>query len=905
MQVTRQMSKGKGGLRLWNGALGIRVNRDTPRTRQPLIGVTLWGCVVGMALVLMGQVAWAHDTGEPLPMPTCSGLPADTYFSAAPAATALTLDKDGVSGYATAQTLPMKAGSDDATDGGDSDFRYGRITVPALTAGELKVLAPEGDPDEPTNAILCAPNAARPLVAEGITTYTSAHVAADRAAKAAQDAATAARTAATNAELAEGNEDRLTVQGMDDAVDAAIRALDAAFRALTAVDRIEGVTMIAQTDYDAITAARDDLDDLLPIDTNTDRATVATELNSAATALNDTSANPPTAGAAPALRAAIADQHEGLSLTAYLSPMTAALSPGDDTATYVVVMAHHDDDTTTPAVTVEFRGLMGTGSVTQAIGSANKTYSFPFETNVAGLFMGDTSGVAVSGVLESGEAATPDATGNDVGISTGMGKVDITAPLLTVGDHVLTATYTAASGAGNVTLNAWFRPSTLLTIGTDLPGEIEKAGQALYYHFTSTAGILTLRAEAAIVMGADTRGVLYAKNGQIAMNMDRSGGKILRLCFPWPPMARMCWKSKAIPPRFVGEFTIESDAGTATPITLPAVTDDAVTEITGASPHRYIFDATEAGWVQVRITSTDDNYDTNAELRGPDNMVVKSAAGMEQHPNFAAMIVPGIHLLSVSFTGTGTYQLNVNFIEGVAFETPPTILPPPARDVSGFETQLAGFTEAEQMQICESVGLGHSAEPGNGGTGGGSSGGGSSGGGSSGGGGGGGGGSTTRPDPAPLGYIEDPSGVRSGIGMIRGWICEAPDQVRVHVFDSDGVRVLNLRAAYGTTRSDTRSSCGQDNTGFGLTYNFNLLDEGMYTVQVLADGDQIGLGGNPQTNRFEVVHLSESEYLTGLDAECVVPDFPEDGYETSLEWEESLQNFVISSVMEMEEEAQQ
>ena len=62
MQAIRQMSKGKGGLRFWNRALGIEANRDTPHTRQPLTGVTLWGCVVGMALVLMGQVAWAHDT---------------------------------------------------------------------------------------------------------------------------------------------------------------------------------------------------------------------------------------------------------------------------------------------------------------------------------------------------------------------------------------------------------------------------------------------------------------------------------------------------------------------------------------------------------------------------------------------------------------------------------------------------------------------------------------------------------------------------------------------------------------------------------------------------------------------------------------------------------------------------
>lgn len=240
----------------------------------------------------------------------------------------------------------------------------------------------------------------------------------------------------------------------------------------------------------------------------------------------------------------------------------------------------------------------------------------------------------------------------------------------------------------------------------------------------------------------------------------------------------------------------------------------------------------------------------------------------------------------------GMYTLALRFIESKAFTIPPPI---PATDVSGFETQLAMFTEEEQVKICKAVNLGYPkpVSSGDGGTGGGGSG-------------GGGGGSTTQPDPAPLGYIEDPSGVRSGISMIRGWICEAPDQVRVHVRDSANELVLNLRAAYGTTRSDTRSSCGQDHTGFGLTYNFNLLDEGTYTVKVLADGNYIGRGGNPQTNEFDVVRLSESEYRTDLDdAECVVEDFPEAGYETSLEWEQSLQNFVISSVMEMEEEAQQ
>ena len=64
MQVIGRATKKKSGLRFWNRALGIKVNRNTPHTRQPLAGVTLWGLVVGMALALMGQVAWAQDAEE-------------------------------------------------------------------------------------------------------------------------------------------------------------------------------------------------------------------------------------------------------------------------------------------------------------------------------------------------------------------------------------------------------------------------------------------------------------------------------------------------------------------------------------------------------------------------------------------------------------------------------------------------------------------------------------------------------------------------------------------------------------------------------------------------------------------------------------------------------------------------
>ena len=84
------------------------------------------------------------------------------------------------------------------------------------------------------------------------------------------------------------------------------------------------------------------------------------------------------------------------------------------------------------------------------------------------------------------------------------------------------------------------------------------------------------------------------------------------------------------------------------------------------------------------------------------------------------------------------------------------------------------------------------------------------------------------------------------------------------------------------------------NTGFGMTFNFNLLDEGTYTIRAYADGlatQQIG-----QEATFEVVHLTDEEFPRGLKGECRADDFPEMGDKTILEWEQSIQNFVISDV---------
>ena len=57
--------------------------------------------------------------------------------------------------------------------------------------------------------------------------------------------------------------------------------------------------------------------------------------------------------------------------------------------------------------------------------------------------------------------------------------------------------------------------------------------------------------------------------------------------------------------------------------------------------------------------------------------------------------------------------------------------------------------------------------------------------------------------------------IRTGIGLIRGWICDAKT---VEVQIDNGTRE---QVAYGTTRQDTAAICGDTNNGFGYTVNWN------------------------------------------------------------------------------------
>ena len=129
--------------------------------------------------------------------------------------------------------------------------------------------------------------------------------------------------------------------------------------------------------------------------------------------------------------------------------------------------------------------------------------------------------------------------------------------------------------------------------------------------------------------------------------------------------------------------------------------------------------------------------------------------------------------------------------------------------------------------------------------------------------------------------LENPSlgSAQSGLGVISGWACEAGEIV----IELDGTP---LQAAYGTVREDTRGVCDDTDNGFSLLWNWNNLGAGSHTVRALIDGVEFA-------NTTVRVTTFGKEFLRGVSGTFPIPDFPSPGETKKLQWEESLQNFVI------------
>jgi hypothetical protein len=139
-------------------------------------------------------------------------------------------------------------------------------------------------------------------------------------------------------------------------------------------------------------------------------------------------------------------------------------------------------------------------------------------------------------------------------------------------------------------------------------------------------------------------------------------------------------------------------------------------------------------------------------------------------------------------------------------------------------------------------------------------------------------------------YLEEPisGSIQSGMGVIRGWACSA-NTIEIEL-DLDPA--LRFQAAYGTARGDaTVQQCGDDNNGFGLQLNWSNLSDGQHTIRALKDGQEFGRA------TFTVVTLGlGTPYVTGLTGSGAIANFPP-GKTTTLQWQETSQNFVITKVL--------
>ena len=76
---------------------------------------------------------------------------------------------------------------------------------------------------------------------------------------------------------------------------------------------------------------------------------------------------------------------------------------------------------------------------------------------------------------------------------------------------------------------------------------------------------------------------------------------------------------------------------------------------------------------------------------------------------------------------------------------------------------------------------------------------------------------------------------------------------------------------------------------FGLLFNWNLLGDGEHVVVAQVDGEGLGW------TMVRVTTLG-TEFLRGVEGECVVEDFTSMGETMTLEWPQPSQNFVIIQV---------
>lgn len=136
--------------------------------------------------------------------------------------------------------------------------------------------------------------------------------------------------------------------------------------------------------------------------------------------------------------------------------------------------------------------------------------------------------------------------------------------------------------------------------------------------------------------------------------------------------------------------------------------------------------------------------------------------------------------------------------------------------------------------------------------------------------------------------IPAPNSTVSGVGIISGWSCLG-GELKAEIIDAGEVAdtvVLN----HGSSRADTEEACGDIHNGFSATVNWSHYAQGAKTIRLIRNGEEA------ESNEFSILRLSEDEFLKGASGTAIVENFPTEGQETTLEWDESRQGFFPTGI---------
>lgn len=124
----------------------------------------------------------------------------------------------------------------------------------------------------------------------------------------------------------------------------------------------------------------------------------------------------------------------------------------------------------------------------------------------------------------------------------------------------------------------------------------------------------------------------------------------------------------------------------------------------------------------------------------------------------------------------------------------------------------------------------------------------------------------------------------SGVGVISGYHCTSKN---IEIF-IDGVSIGPAGA--GTRLLGTQGVCGRTDTGYSLLYAFNNLSNGQHTISVTADGVEF------DSHSVTTVQSGGVPWLSDVSRTLSLPNFPQSGKTTSIQWVQSYQNFLVTGI---------